>query len=162
MTPSPAAAEPIPVLVLHGPNLNLLGTREPHIYGSLTLEELDARLVAAGAALGLAVRTAQHNGEGELITALHQAVRWAQGVVLNPGGYTHTSVALRDAIAGIPIPVVEVHLSNIFAREPFRQRSLTAGACLGSISGFGWRSYLLGLHALAGHLGRWPTPGGNA
>ncbi len=140
-----------PVLVLHGPNLNLLGRREPHIYGTLTLAELDRRLRAAGETLGLAVHTAQHNGEGALITALHQAADWAHGVVLNPGGYTHTSVALRDAIAAIPIPVVEVHLSNIFAREPFRQRSLTAAACIGSISGFGWRSYLLGLHALLGY-----------
>ncbi len=141
----------IPVLVLHGPNLNLLGTREPHIYGTLTLEELNARLRAAGRDLGLDVRAEQHNGEGALVTALQQAATWARGVVFNPGGYTHTSVALRDAIAAIPIPVVEVHLSNLFAREPFRQRSLTAAACIGSISGFGWRSYLLGLQALRGY-----------
>ncbi len=156
-THPPAQAEPVPILVLHGPNLNLLGTREPHIYGTLSLDALNARLSAVGATLGFEVRTAQHNGEGELITALHQAAPWAQGVVFNPGGYTHTSVALRDAIAAIPIPVVEVHLSNIFAREPFRHRSLTAGACIGSISGFGWHSYVLGLYALAAHLGRWPA-----
>jgi 3-dehydroquinate dehydratase II len=142
----------IPVLVIHGPNLNLLGEREPAVYGSLTLAEIDRRLVEFGFSLGLEVRTFQSNSEGALIDALHQARGWARGVVFNPGGYTHTSVALRDAVAGIGLPVVEVHLSNVQAREEFRHRSLIAPVCLGSISGFGWRSYVLGLQALAGAL----------
>ncbi len=140
------------VLVLHGPNLNLLGVREPEVYGALTLEEIDARLVELGKEWGLEVFTEQHNGEGELIEALHRAREWADGVVFNPGGYTHTSVALRDAVAAIGLPVVEVHLSNIFAREPFRQRSLIAPVCIGSVSGFGWTSYVLGLQGLLAHL----------
>ncbi len=144
---------PIPVLVLHGPNLNWLGRREPDIYGALTFDELNRRLIEHGERLGLAVRVAQFNGEGQLIDALQAAADWARGIVFNPGGYTHTSVALRDTIAMLPIPVVEVHLSNIFAREPFRQRSLTAATAAGSISGFGWYSYILGLHALAHLLG---------
>ena len=133
------------VLILHGPNLNLLGRREPGIYGRVTFDELNTRLVEAGGASGLEVRTFQSNHEGELIDQLHQAQDWAQGVVFNPGGYTHTSVALRDAIAAISIPVVEVHLSKVQAREEFRQISLTAPVCIGSITGFGWQSYLLGL-----------------
>ncbi len=139
-----------PVLVLHGPNLNLLGMREPHIYGALTLAEIDRRLVEAGPKLGLEVRTFQSNSEGGLIDALHAAREWAKGVVFNPGGYTHTSVALRDAVAAIGIPVVEVHLSNVHSREEFRRVSLIAPVCQGSIAGFGWRSYLLGLQAVAG------------
>jgi 3-dehydroquinate dehydratase-2 len=137
------------ILVLHGPNLNLLGEREPAIYGKVTLEELDGRLIEAGKALGLDVRPQQSNHEGVLIDALHAARLWAAGVVFNPGGYTHTSVALRDAVAAIHIPVVEVHLSNVSGREEFRQHSLIAPVCLGSIAGFGWRSYLLGLYTLA-------------
>ena len=141
-----------PVLVLHGPNLNLLGTREIKIYGEMPLAEIDQRLRDAGVALGLEVRTAQSNQEGELIDTLHDARRWAKGVVFNPGGYTHTSVALRDAVAAIRLPVIEVHLSNVYAREEFRHVSLIAPVCAGKITGFGWRSYLLGLHALAGIL----------
>jgi len=136
------------ILVLHGPNLNLLGTREPHIYGSLTLMEIDQRLVRAGEEAGLEVHTLQSNHEGALIDALHEAHSWASGVVFNPGGYTHTSVSLRDAIASIGIPVIEVHLSNVDAREKFRQKSVISPVCKGKITGFGWYSYWLALHAI--------------
>lgn len=138
-----------PVLVLHGPNLNLVGQREPEVYGHLSLTEINRRLVSTGQELSLEVRTIQSNSEGTLIDALHSAGEWAAGVVLNPGGYTHTSVALRDAVSAIELPVVEVHLSNIHGREEFRRRSLISPVCVGTIAGFGWRSYLLALHALA-------------
>jgi 3-dehydroquinate dehydratase-2 len=141
------------VLVLHGPNLNLLGRREPEIYGDLALEEIDRRLVGAGLEYNLQVRCEQSNHEGILIDLLHAAPDWAAGVVFNPGGYTHSSVALRDAVAGIGLPVIEVHLSNIHARESFRRQSLIAPVCAGTIAGFGWRSYLLGLYALSFILG---------
>ncbi len=137
------------ILVLHGPNLNLLGERETDIYGVMPLEEIDRRLRQAGETLGLEVRAVQSNHEGALIDALQQARHWAAGVVFNPAGFTHTSVALRDAVAALQIPVVEVHLSNVDQREEFRHRSLIAPVCAGRISGFGWRSYLLGLYALA-------------
>ena len=140
------------ILVLHGPNLNLLGSREPGIYGAWSLAEIDAELESLGAALDLEVRSFQSNSEGALIDALHEAAGWAAGAVFNPGGYTHTSVALRDAVAAIGIPVVEVHLSNTHGREAFRRRSLIAPVCAGSVGGFGWRSYELGLRGLAALL----------
>ncbi len=141
-----------PILVLHGPNLNLLGQREPGIYGQVNLAEINQRLVSTGETLGLEVRTFQSNHEGALIDALHEAQDWARGVVFNPAGYTHTSVALRDAVAAIHIPVIEVHLSNVQSRETFRHTSLISAVASGSIVGFGWRSYLLGLYALEGIL----------
>jgi 3-dehydroquinate dehydratase II len=136
------------VLVLHGPNLNLLGEREPDLYGTLTLAEIDGLIADRARELGVVVECRHSNIEGELIDALQDARTWAGGVVFNPGGYSHTSVAIRDAIAAIGIPVVEVHLSNPAAREDFRQIDLVAGACAGVVSGFGWRSYILALEAL--------------
>jgi 3-dehydroquinate dehydratase-2 len=138
----------VSILVLHGPNLNLLGTREPQVYGSLTLAEIDQRLQELAAEFHVELRTLQSNHEGELIDALHDARTWASGVVFNPGGYTHTSVALRDAVAAIGIPVVEVHLSNVAAREEFRHTSLISPVCVGSIAGLGWQSYALALRYL--------------
>jgi 3-dehydroquinate dehydratase-2 len=138
----------VKILALHGPNLNLLGTREPDVYGSMTLDEINARLVEEGHGLGAEVTCLQSNHEGALVDALQDARTWADGVIFNPGGYTHTSVTLRDTIAAIGIPVVEVHLSNVYAREEFRHMSMLSAVCKGKIVGFGWKSYILGLRAL--------------
>lgn len=140
------------ILILHGPNLNLLGMREPDVYGSLTLDEINKRLSELGSSLGVEVTCQQSNHEGALIDALHEAITWADGVVFNPGGYTHTSVSIRDAVAAIGIPVVEVHMSNVYAREEFRHKSLVSAVCLGKVVGFGWQSYALGLRALVESL----------
>ena len=136
------------ILILHGPNLNLLGTREPQIYGSLMLADINARLVELAAEYQVELACKQSNHEGDLVDALQEARTWAEGVVFNPGAYTHTSIALRDAISAIGIPVVEVHLSNVYAREEFRHVSMISAVCKGKVVGFGWRSYLLGLRAL--------------
>ena len=136
------------ILVLHGPNLNLLGTREPEVYGTLTLNEINARLETMFQERGVEFRFFQSNSEGALIDAIHEARDWADGIVFNPGAYTHTSYALRDAIAAIGLPTVEVHLSNVYAREEFRHRSVIAPACVGKIAGFGWYSYVLGVEGI--------------
>jgi 3-dehydroquinate dehydratase II len=137
------------VLVLHGPNLNMLGSREPEIYGTLTLADIDARVRERATALGMEVETAQSNGEGELIDHIQRAKETFDAIVINPGGYSHTSVAIRDAIAAVGLPAIEVHLSNPAAREDFRRTDLVAGACTGVVAGFGWRSYVMAIDALA-------------
>src|SRR5215216_7421016 len=136
------------ILILHGPNLNLLGSREPEIYGSMTLEDINNKLSDLSKEFGAEINCKQSNYEGALIDALHDARTWADGVIFNPGGYTHTSIALRDAISSIEIPVIEVHLSNVYAREAFRHVSMISAVCKGKIVGLGWRSYLLALQAL--------------
>ena len=135
------------ILVIHGPNLNLLGTREPDVYGTATLAQIDSEIEAAAGALGVQVRTMQSNHEGAIIDALHAARGEFDRIVINPGAFTHYSYAIADAIAGIGIPAIEVHLSNIYAREAFRRTSVIAPVCAGSIAGFGTQSYLLALRA---------------
>lgn len=140
------------ILVLHGPNLNLLGKREPGIYGSVTLEEINSRLEHEANSLQVQVLCFQSNHEGTLVDRIHAAADVHQGILINAGAYTHTSVALRDAIAAVKLPTVEVHLSNIYRREEFRHHSYIAPIAIGQISGFGADSYLLGLQALVRHL----------
>ena len=141
------------VLVLHGPNLNLLGQREPEIYGSLTLEDINRLLVEEARSLNVKVSTFQSNHEGALVYAIHQAQGRYGGLLINAGAYTHTSVAIPDAIAAVAIPTVEVHLSNIYRRESFRHHSYIAPVAVGQISGFGAQSYRLGLRALVSAIG---------
>ncbi|MCY4538804.1 MAG: type II 3-dehydroquinate dehydratase [Chloroflexi bacterium] len=136
------------ILILHGPNLNLLGARQPEIYGSMTLDEINGAIHQHVKPYEIELRAEQSNHEGDLIDRLHEARGWADGVVFNPGAYTHTSIALRDAITASDLPVIEVHISNIHGREPFRHKSVLSGVCLGHIAGFGWRSYVLAVDAL--------------
>ena len=142
------------VLVLHGPNLNLLGLREPGIYGVSTLAQIDTQLVELGKSLNTVVQSLQSNHEGVLVDAIHEARDLHHGIVINAGAYTHTSIAIRDAISAVKIPTVEVHLSNIYKREEFRHHSYLASISVGQISGFGANSYYLGLQALVAHLQR--------
>lgn len=141
-------------LVMNGPNLNLLGTREKSIYGADTLESIITDLRDYAAQKDVELRDFQANSEGALIDAIHAARTWADGIIFNAGAYTHTSIALRDAIAGVALPVVEVHLSNVHAREEFRHKSVLAPVCLGVIAGFGRHSYFLALDALIRHLAK--------
>lgn len=136
------------VAVIHGPNLNLLGVREPEVYGKVTLEEIDRRIKELAAELGVEITTCQHNSEGEIIDAIQRAGCEADGIVINPAGYTHTSVAIHDALKAVPVPAIEVHLSNIFSREEWRHRSMTALACEGVIGGLGVDSYLLAVRGI--------------
>lgn len=140
------------LLVLHGPNLNLLGQREPNIYGVMTLQNINDLLKEEGQKQQVTVSCFQSNHEGALVDAIHEAIGKYQGIIINAGAYTHTSVAIRDALAGVKIPTVEVHLSNIYQREEFRHHSYIAPVVIGQISGFGVQSYLLGLMALINYL----------
>jgi 3-dehydroquinate dehydratase-2 len=144
--------KPKKILTIHGPNLNILGKREPEIYGYVTLDEINNNLRKLAGIYQVELTIIQSNHEGVIIDALHDAMNWADGILINPGAYTHTSYAIRDAIAAIKLPAVEVHLSNIYAREGFRHSSVIAPVCVGQISGFGWKSYELGFTALVNIL----------
>jgi 3-dehydroquinate dehydratase-2 len=145
-------SEPQRILVIHGPNLNLLGSREPDIYGNTTLEEINGDLTSAAKEWGAEVEFFQSNYEGALVDRIQESQSWADGILINPGGLTHTSVTLCDALVATELPIVEVHLSNIFAREEFRRNSFVSPIALGVISGFGPMGYGLGLNALLEHL----------
>jgi 3-dehydroquinate dehydratase II len=144
------------ILVIHGPNLNLLGTREPEVYGTTTLADIDASLRARGRAAGAEVQAVQSNSEGAIVTHIQEARGVFDAILINPGGYSHTSVAIRDAISAAGVPAVEVHLTNLHRREPFRHTSMTAGACVGAVMGFGASSYAVALEAVLLHLGSAP------
>lgn len=136
------------VVVIHGPNLNMLGIRETEVYGHLSLDQINQRIMERAKALGLELRIMQSNHEGEIIEAIHESLQWADALIINPGAYTHYSIAIRDAITAVRLPTVEVHLSNIYGREEFRHRSVTAPVSHGIIAGFGAMSYLLALDAI--------------
>jgi 3-dehydroquinate dehydratase-2 len=142
------------ILVLHGPNLNLLGVREPEVYGTLTLDDINSALAGLAAELGCSLSIVQSNSEGEIVDTIQAAIGRFNGILINPAAYTHTSVAIRDALSAVSLPVVEVHLSNIHRRESFRRRSHIAPVALGQICGFGRDSYLLGLRALVSESGK--------
>jgi len=136
------------ISVIHGPNLNLLGQREPDIYGAVTLDEINRQMQELAGTLGQELRLLQSNSEGEIVSAIHAAGTWADGLIINAGAYTHTSLAIADAIQGVRLPAIEVHLSNVFAREAFRHHSFLSRVCIGQICGFGAHSYLLALRAM--------------
>lgn len=140
------------ILIIHGPNLNLLGKREPQIYGTATLEEINLLLKEEADGLGVQVELFQSNSEGEIVAGIQEAMGKFDGIVINPAAYTHTSVAIRDAISSVGIPTIEVHLSNVYRREDFRKKSFISGVAIGVISGFGSDSYLLGLRGLVNFL----------
>ena len=144
--------DPLRILVVHGPNLNLLGNREPEIYGATTLAQIDSELAAQAKDSDCEIESFQSNHEGALIDRIQESRSWADGLLINPGGLTHTSVSLRDALAATDLPVVEVHLSNVFARESFRHHSYVSGVSVGLVAGFGSSSYRMGLEALIAHL----------
>ncbi|MEX2582646.1 MAG: type II 3-dehydroquinate dehydratase [Gemmatimonadota bacterium] len=155
-----AESETLKIAVVHGPNLNLLGQREPDVYGRATLAELNAELTALAGSIDVAITTFQGNGEGEIIDHIHRSAREVDGFLINPGAYTHTSIALRDALIGVERPFVEVHLSNVHAREPFRRHSYLSDRAAGVVVGFGVDSYFLGLRGLVGFLQRHARPDG--
>ena len=141
------------ILVIHGPNLDMLGKREPELYGSTTLDQINADLKKLGESLGLFVETFQSNYEGAIVEKIHEAVNTAAGLIINPAAFTHTSVAIRDAVLMLNAPVIEIHISNIYKREPFRHKSMIAGVATGQISGFGINGYFMALEAAAKILG---------